>query len=361
VIDLKDAEWQDGFRAGDHGGKGVWTREDIDAAVEDFSPSFEAAPINTDHEDGGPAKGWIGALRRVGDVLQWKPRKIDAQLKADVDAERYIRQSIELYRKHPKTGRPYVRGIALLGNSAPAVRGLRPVKFSDNVEGYKDEAGNELVRLECDFMGGSMAAEKKPQDQDAGVIKFTAEEFQAAKTENEALKSQVVKLQSDLETFKSTDAKKDQQIQAFAGQIAELQNFVIEERRKAHEARVDGLITKWSTGKAPKVTPAEVAKLKPALMHASTEASIQFGDKQVSAFDVLVDAIEARPAMAVFGEVAKDRDPSQPVSRDEVRAKVQQRIKDAVKQGILKSETGPQAAMFADKATKELMQGQEAH
>lgn len=358
MIDLPDAPWQDGFRAGDHGSKGVWTTDDLDAAIQDFSPAFEAAPINVDHIPDGASKGWIAALRRVGDLLQWKPRKIDAQLKADVDDEKFIRQSIELYRKHPKTGRPYVRGIALLGNAAPAVRGLRPVKFSDNTEGFNDEAGNEIVRLECSFSGGTMADAKKPQDQD-GVTKFTAEEFQAAKTENVELKTKVGQLEGEIASFKANDAKKDAQIQAFGSQIAELQKFAAGQEQKAREAEVDAFLKGLTSGPNPKLTPAEAALERAALFHASREAVIPFGEKgeKFSQFDLMKKSLEARQPVAKFGDQVPGGDVTNVNGAEKFAEKARAAVLEAVKNGVLKSAHGVEAARYEAKVFSDLQKG----
>ena len=56
------------FRAGRYP-QGEFTELDLEIIANSYDPKVHEAPITLDHKDDGPAFGWIGAVRRVGDKL----------------------------------------------------------------------------------------------------------------------------------------------------------------------------------------------------------------------------------------------------------------------------------------------------
>lgn len=127
------------FRAGDYGARGDWPAERLDAIAADYDPDLHEAPVTLDHAQTGPALGWVAGVRRSGDRLVARVRAAGREL---IDALRrgtFKKRSVELYPALPETGRPYLKAVSLLGAAAPAVRGLRDPRFSE--EGAPDEAG----------------------------------------------------------------------------------------------------------------------------------------------------------------------------------------------------------------------------
>lgn len=91
---------------------------------------IEAAPINFDHDPGGPAHGWVESLEVREGLLWVRPVELSPDVVAGIRGGRYRRASIELTTKHPETGGWYLNGLAVLGNAKPAIKGLPPLRLS---------------------------------------------------------------------------------------------------------------------------------------------------------------------------------------------------------------------------------------
>jgi hypothetical protein len=120
------------FRAGDYGTRGTYTPTDLEHIARDYDPARLDAPLTLDHAQAGPAHGWITGLRCIGDRLLARLHGLGHAVRQLVATGAYRRCSIELLRRHPDTGRPYLRAVTLLGAATPAVHGLQPVRFSDD-------------------------------------------------------------------------------------------------------------------------------------------------------------------------------------------------------------------------------------
>ena len=123
------SEWIDLCRVGTwtarDGRKVTIMPRDLDAIVESYDPKEREAPLVFGHpKDDDPAYGWVEALRRSGDILQGKFTQVADGVKELVSRGRYKKISIALF-PDGKT----LRHVGLLGAAAPAVSGLRSVKF----------------------------------------------------------------------------------------------------------------------------------------------------------------------------------------------------------------------------------------
>lgn len=139
-----DAVEMEIFRCGDYGPKGSYTEADLDAIASDYAPERHEAPLTVDHAQSGPALGWISGVRRTGDRLVAMVRGIPDSIRQALRSGALKKRSIELVRRLPATGRPYLRAVTLLGAAVPEVKGLRDVCFSEN-EGEvirMDDAGD---------------------------------------------------------------------------------------------------------------------------------------------------------------------------------------------------------------------------
>lgn len=121
------------FRAGTYP-QGVYTAEDIKAIAENYDPKFMEAPLTFDHDQTGPAFGWVDKVYANGDVLLAEFKDVNEYVKYTVDSKQFKDVSVELADKiDGKTG-PYLWAVTLLGAQRPAVKGLnveRPLQFSD--------------------------------------------------------------------------------------------------------------------------------------------------------------------------------------------------------------------------------------
>ena len=122
------------FRAGDYGPKGVYTEADLEALARDYNPADHEAPVTLDHEQRGPAHGWVAGLRRLGDRLVATLTRLSPTLAEALRTHAFRKRSVELYRQIPRTGRPYLKAVTFLGAAAPEVKGLADPAFRDDAE-----------------------------------------------------------------------------------------------------------------------------------------------------------------------------------------------------------------------------------
>ena len=108
-------------------GKVTLTDADLDELVASYARS-DPAPVVIGHPTtDGPAQGWVGALRRVGDRLQARLERLDEGFREAVEAGRYANRSISAV--HDETGWR-LRHLGFLGAALPAVDGLSPSNFA---------------------------------------------------------------------------------------------------------------------------------------------------------------------------------------------------------------------------------------
>lgn len=100
------------------------TRQNLEQMAAAYNPSIEAAALNFDHAWGGPAHGWCARLWMAGEELWARFERLSADAIEGIRSGQWPRRSSEFYTRHPATGGWYFTGLALLGNSRPAVWGL---------------------------------------------------------------------------------------------------------------------------------------------------------------------------------------------------------------------------------------------
>jgi len=163
------------FQAGDYGPNGDWTDRDLDAIAADYdAATLHEAPVTVDHTKSGPAWGWVDRLRRVGSRLVATIKQMPTAFRELIQQGRYKKRSAELYFKHPKTGRPYLRAVTFLGAQPPEVKGLADVTFTEDdgdvavvefeeggreVKTYTQEQLDAAIKETLDKRGAEQAAE----------------------------------------------------------------------------------------------------------------------------------------------------------------------------------------------------------
>ena len=134
-------------------------REIADGYDRDLAP----APVVIGHpETHTPAFGWVESLYVEGGILKATLGDTAAEFADMVKAGRYKRVSISMFLPkspaNPKPERFYLKHVGFLGAMAPAVPGLKPVKFAggpgdtlalvqDNADAASFAGGDELTRL----------------------------------------------------------------------------------------------------------------------------------------------------------------------------------------------------------------------
>ncbi|MGF1572309.1 MAG: hypothetical protein ACFCU1_04490 [Sumerlaeia bacterium] len=122
------------FKAGDYGPKGTYTNQDLDAIASSYKPTEHEAPVTLDHNQTGPAEGWVQSLRRVGNTLYATLQGISPKLATLIKKGEYKKRSIELYRsQNEHQPQPKLKAVTFLGAATPEVKGMSDPLFSEAV------------------------------------------------------------------------------------------------------------------------------------------------------------------------------------------------------------------------------------
>ena len=155
------------FRAGTFkpmGGEAQTIKEaDLRQIAASYDRELAPAPVVIGHpEVDAPAFGWVEHLYVEGGILKATLQDTVSEFADVVKEGRYKRVSIALFlpgsSANPKPGNFYLKHVGFLGATAPAVPGLKPVKFTgdsaDSLTFSQDKPGaasfardDELVRL----------------------------------------------------------------------------------------------------------------------------------------------------------------------------------------------------------------------
>ena len=133
------------FKAGKYP-QGKFTKKEIAEIAKNYDPKFCEAPITIDHQQSGPAYGWVDTVKADGDKLKVAFKDVPAEFEKDVNDGKYKKVSVELYRNLEGKG-AYLKAVSFLGAATPQVKGLEPIKFmeseSDTYEFESEDVADE--------------------------------------------------------------------------------------------------------------------------------------------------------------------------------------------------------------------------
>lgn len=170
----------------------------VQAVAANYDPKFCDAPITTDHQDKGPAYGWIEAAKFEGEKLMVAFRDVDENLKKLVDAGKMNKVSVEFFMDLPGKG-PYLKAVTFLGAAIPQVKGLEPVKFKDG------DSKTVVFEMEVNLADENaelkrQLAEAKTREEQA-VAKFAQAETDKAAAVAETTRINLAARKNEFETF----------------------------------------------------------------------------------------------------------------------------------------------------------------
>ena len=191
------------FKAGNYP-QGKFTQAEVQELAKNYDPSFCEAPITLDHEQKGPAYGWVDKLKEENGKLKATFKDLSDDLKEFVNKGKYKKISVEIYREL-EGKKPYLKAVSFLGASIPQVKGMQAVEFKEGesdvyifeAEVEEDNDTEEIENLK------STITDLKGQ-----VAKF--KEDAKKNTEIKSLKEQVKDLTIELAKFKDEAAGKDE-------------------------------------------------------------------------------------------------------------------------------------------------------
>lgn len=117
------------FKAGNYP-QGKFTQAEVQELAKNYDPSFCEAPITLDHEQKGPAYGWVDKLKEENGKLKATFKDLSDDLKEFVNKGKYKKISVEIYREL-EGKKPYLKAVSFLGASIPQVKGMQAVEFKE--------------------------------------------------------------------------------------------------------------------------------------------------------------------------------------------------------------------------------------
>ena len=152
----------DVFKAGNYP-QGTFSEQDVESLASNYDPKFCEAPITLDHEQKGPAYGWVKELKSENGKLKASFRDVAPELKDYVQSGKYRKISVEIY-KEIEGRKPYLKAVSFLGACIPQVKGMEPVEFKDgDTETYIFEVDDLLGSAEPEIKINEELV--KPQNQ----------------------------------------------------------------------------------------------------------------------------------------------------------------------------------------------------
>lgn len=265
---------------------GVWTDmngnrvdltpERLDAIVTGYQPTDREAALVFGHpKTDDPAFGWVSALKRKGEFLQARFRKVAEAVKNVVDNGHYEKVSMSLF-PDGKT----LRHVGLLGATQPAIPGLGNVRF---------EAGEDEIVIEFSLDSTHDGPDERKEDDMSEELKKQLEEEGRKRREAEdKLKQTKTELAAANEGKQTAEAK-----------LTELQSG---QRGKDVETRIDKLISENRILPADKPAVQAVAL---ALADSGQEIELAAGSGKKNLTDHLFDFLGALPDRKMLKEFAQ--------------------------------------------------------
>lgn len=191
------------FKAGNYP-QGKFTQAEVQELAKNYDPSFCEAPITLDHEQKGPAYGWVDKLKEEDGKLKATFKDLSEDLKEFVNKGKYKKISVEIYREL-EGKKPYLKAVSFLGASIPQVKGMQAVEFK---EGESDVYIFEAEVEQNDDAQEIESLKSTITDLKGQIAKF--KEDNKKNTEIKSLKEQVKDLTIELAKFKDEAAGKDE-------------------------------------------------------------------------------------------------------------------------------------------------------
>ena len=191
------------FKAGVYP-QGKFTKKEISQIAKNYDPKFCEAPITIDHQQSGPAYGWVEDVKADGDILKVAFKDVPAEFEQSVNDGKYKKVSVELYRNLEGKG-AYLKAVSFLGAAIPQVKGLEEIKFMESeADTYEFESEDEIQQF--------------------------------SQAEIDDLKKQIDSLETQIAKFKQKDENREQKLETIKSlkeKISALTNEVASFKEKA--------------------------------------------------------------------------------------------------------------------------------
>ncbi|CDC19710.1 similar to unknown protein [Clostridium sp. CAG:306] len=219
------------FKAGKYP-QGNFTKKEIAQIATNYDPKFCEAPITIDHQQSGPAYGWVDVVKADNDKLKVSFKDVPEEFEKEVNSGKYKKVSVEIYRNLEGKG-AYLKAVSFLGAATPQVKGLEPIKFMESeadifefeneetIENVSQDEINDLKKQVIDLE--NQVASYKESNKKLETIK--------------SLKEKISALNDEVATFKEK-AKDKEEIEK------ELNDIKLSLKKKEFEEFIDKQIEK---------------------------------------------------------------------------------------------------------------------
>lgn len=192
------------FKAGTYP-QGKFTKKEIAEIAKNYDPQFCEAPITIDHQQSGPAYGWVDKVVAENDKLKVSFKDIPEAFEKDVNSGKYKKVSVELYRNLEGKG-AYLKAVSFLGAATPQVKGLEPIKFMESEsDTYEFNSENETENFSEEEINN---LKKQVEDLEAQVKTF--KENNKKLETIKSLKEKISALNDEVATFKEKAEGKEE-------------------------------------------------------------------------------------------------------------------------------------------------------
>ena len=194
------------FKAGVYP-QGKFTKKQIAEIAKNYDPTFCEAPITIDHQQSGPAFGWVETVKADGEKLKVAFKDIPQEFEQAVNDGKYKKVSVEIYRNLEGKG-AYLKAVSFLGAATPQVKGLEPIKFmeseADTFE-FEEEAEDDTKQFSEAEVND---LKKQVEDLETELAKF--KELNKKTETIKSLKEKISALTSEVASFKEkADGKEE--------------------------------------------------------------------------------------------------------------------------------------------------------
>ena len=270
------------FKAGTYP-QGTFTQEEVDALAQNYDPQFCEAPVTLDHEQKGPAYGWVSELKAENGKLKASFKDLSSELKEFVKSGKYKKISVEIYRNLDGK-QPYLKAVSFLGASIPQVKGMSPVEFK---EGEADTFIFETAG-ETDI---------KPQENgNTTIIKSDSADNEETFQKLSEAKETISKMQEQIAQMNVSTAKLENNASAYQEAQAELLKLRNEITQNKFEQFLNQKVNDGH------LTPSQKDLSLKILMSLENVKQFSEQDSQVDAFKDLINSL---PKQIEFQEVVK--------------------------------------------------------
>lgn len=270
------------FKAGTYP-QGVFSPEEVDALAKNYDPQFCEAPVTLDHEQKGPAYGWVSELKAENGKLKASFKDLSSELKEFVKSGKYKKISVEIYR-NLEGKQPYLKAVSFLGASIPQVKGMSPVEFKEGeADTFIFESAGE-TDLKPDVNENKTIANPVSTDNDETIKKLSE------------AKETISKMQEQIAEMNVSIAKLENNASAYQEAQAELLKLRNELTQNKFEQFLNQKINDGH------LTPSQKDLSLKILMSLENVKQFNEQDSQVDAFKDLLNSL---PKQIEFQEIVK--------------------------------------------------------